>query len=434
MSGDNMELTINQIKQLKGETAVPGDKSISHRAVMLGALARGTTRVENFLTGEDCLSTVRCFRALGVPVEGPDNGCLTIQGVGLNGLQEPVTILDAGNSGTTTRLMLGILAGQSFCSIITGDASLSRRPMARVTTPLAGMGAKFIGRDNNNLLPLAIRGGQLKPLNYQSPVASAQVKSAILLAGLFAQGETSVTEPTISRDHTERMLKSFGADIKQEGTTVTIKGRPELKGRQVVVPGDISSAAFLMVAAAILPGSEVTIRGVGVNPTRDGLLEVLKNMGGQVELLNLRDQCGEPVADIRVKGSDLQGTEISGNLIPRLIDEIPIIAVAAACARGTTVIRDAAELKVKESNRLATVAGELTKLGAAVEELPDGLIIKGGKPLTGAVVDSHGDHRIAMAMAVAGLAARGRTVIKEAQCIPVSFPGFADALKSLAVE
>ncbi|WP_027352026.1 3-phosphoshikimate 1-carboxyvinyltransferase [Desulfotomaculum nigrificans] len=429
-----MELTINQIKQLKGETAVPGDKSISHRAVMLGALARGTTRVENFLTGEDCLSTVRCFRALGVPVEGPDNGCLTIQGVGLNGLQEPVTILDAGNSGTTTRLMLGILAGQSFCSIITGDASLSRRPMARVTTPLAGMGAKFIGRDNNNLLPLAIRGGQLKPLNYQSPVASAQVKSAILLAGLFAQGETSVTEPTISRDHTERMLKSFGADIKQEGTTVTIKGRPELKGRQVVVPGDISSAAFLMVAAAILPGSEVTIRGVGVNPTRDGLLEVLKNMGGQVELLNLRDQCGEPVADIRVKGSDLQGTEISGNLIPRLIDEIPIIAVAAACARGTTVIRDAAELKVKESNRLATVAGELTKLGAAVEELPDGLIIKGGKPLTGAVVDSHGDHRIAMAMAVAGLAARGRTVIKEAQCIPVSFPGFADALKSLAVE
>lgn len=434
MSGDNMELTINQIKQLKGETAVPGDKSISHRAVMLGALARGTTRVENFLTGEDCLSTVRCFRALGVPVEGPDNGCLTIQGVGLNGLQEPVTILDAGNSGTTTRLMLGILAGQSFCSIITGDASLSRRPMARVTTPLAGMGAQFIGRDNNNLLPLAIRGGQLKPLNYQSPVASAQVKSAILLAGLFAQGETSVTEPTISRDHTERMLKSFGADIKQEGTTVTIKGRPELKGRQVVVPGDISSAAFLMVAAAILPGSEVTIRGVGVNPTRDGLLEVLKNMGGQVELLNLRDQCGEPVADIRVKGSDLQGTEISGNLIPRLIDEIPIIAVAAACARGTTVIRDAAELKVKESNRLATVAGELTKLGAAVEELPDGLIIKGGKPLTGAVVDSHGDHRIAMAMAVAGLAARGRTVIKEAQCIPVSFPGFADALKSLAVE
>lgn len=434
MSGDNMELTINQIKQLKGETAVPGDKSISHRAVMLGALARGTTRVENFLTGEDCLSTVRCFRALGVPVEGPDNGCLTIQGVGLNGLQEPVTILDAGNSGTTTRLMLGILAGQPFCSIITGDASLSRRPMARVTTPLAGMGAKFIGRDNNNLLPLAIRGGQLKPLNYQSPVASAQVKSAILLAGLFAQGETSVTEPTISRDHTERMLKSFGADIKQEGTTVTIKGRPELKGRQVVVPGDISSAAFLMVAAAILPGSEVTIRGVGVNPTRDGLLEVLKNMGGQVELLNLRDQCGEPVADIRVKGSDLQGTEISGNLIPRLIDEIPIIAVAAACARGTTVIRDAAELKVKESNRLATVAGELTKLGAAVEELPDGLIIKGGKPLTGAVVDSHGDHRIAMAMAVAGLAARGRTVIKEAQCIPVSFPGFADALKSLAVE
>lgn len=434
MSGDNMELTINQIKQLKGETAVPGDKSISHRAVMLGALARGTTRVENFLTGEDCLATVRCFRALGVPVEGPDNGCLTIQGVGLNGLQEPVTILDAGNSGTTTRLMLGILAGQSFCSIITGDASLSRRPMARVTTPLAGMGAKFIGRDNNNLLPLAIRGGQLKPLNYQSPVASAQVKSAILLAGLFAQGETSVTEPTISRDHTERMLKSFGADIKQEGTTVTIKGRPELKGRQVVVPGDISSAAFLMVAAAILPGSEVTIRGVGVNPTRDGLLEVLKNMGGQVELLNLRDQCGEPVADIRVKGSDLQGTEISGNLIPRLIDEIPIIAVAAACARGTTVIRDAAELKVKESNRLATVAGELTKLGAAVEELPDGLIIKGGKPLTGAVVDSHGDHRIAMAMAVAGLAARGRTVIKEAQCIPVSFPGFADALKSLAVE
>lgn len=429
-----MELIINPVKKLSGEIQVPGDKSISHRAVMLGALAQGTTEIENFLMGEDCLATVSCFKAMGVKIEGLEKERLIIEGVGLEGLKEPNDILDAGNSGTTTRLLMGILAGQPFSSILTGDQSLKGRPMARVTKPLTEMGAKFIGRDHNNLLPLAIRGGKLKPLKYNSQVASAQVKSAVLLAGLFAEGETSVTEPTVSRDHTERMLRALGAEVIREGTTVKLKGRPELHGATIKVPGDISSAAFIIVAAAIIPGSDVTIKGVGLNPTRDGILEVMRNMGAQVEIHNFREQSGEPVADIRVRGGKLKGTEICGSLIPRLIDEIPVLAVAAACAQGTTVIKDAAELKVKESNRITSVVRELGKLGAAIEELPDGMVINGGRELTGARCQSLGDHRIAMAAAVAGLVARGETVVEGAECIPVSYPGFADALKLLTVE
>lgn len=429
-----MKLTINPVKKLRGVLSVPGDKSISHRAVMLGALARGITEVDHFLMGEDCLATVACFKAMGVRIEGPAEGKLKVHGVGLGGLQEPADVLDAGNSGTTTRLMMGILAGQPFCSIITGDESLRRRPMARVAGPLAEMGAVFLGREQNNLLPMAVRGGALKPIHFQSPVASAQVKSAILLAGLYAEGETSVTEPSPSRDHTERMLQAFGAAVRVTGNTVTLKGFPELQGLKITVPGDISSAAFLAVAAACLPDSEVTLQGVGINPTRDGLLEVLRQMGAGLEIVNERQQGGEPVADIKISGGKLQGTEISGALIPRLIDEIPVLAVAAAYAEGTTVIRDAAELKVKESNRIAAVARELKKFKVDIEELPDGLVIRGGKPLTGATCQSYGDHRIAMAMAVAGLGARGQSVIEGAQCIPVSFPGFNDALKSLSVK
>ncbi|SHG77007.1 3-phosphoshikimate 1-carboxyvinyltransferase [Desulforamulus hydrothermalis] len=429
-----MELVINPVHKLQGTLAVPGDKSISHRAVMLGALAQGITEIDNFLMGEDCLATVQCFKALGVNIEGPVAGKLRIYGVGLHGLREPAEVLDAGNSGTTTRLLMGILAGQPFCSVLTGDQSLRGRPMARVTAPLTEMGAVFLGRQRNNLLPMAVRGGRLQPLHYQSPVASAQVKSAILLAGLYAAGETSVTEPSRSRDHTERMLQAFGAAVKVTGNTVTLQGLPRLTGQQITVPGDISSAAFLLVAAAIRPGSRVRLTGVGINPTRDGLLQVLKQMGANAEIINERQQGGEPVADIIITGSKLQGTRIAGSLIPRLIDEIPVLAVAAAYAEGLTEIRDAAELKVKESNRIATVAGELRKFGADIEELPDGLLIRGGRPLTGTTCESYGDHRIAMAMAVAGLGARGQTVIRGAQCIPVSFPGFSDALKLLSVQ
>lgn len=432
--GVKMKLIINPIKQLKGQMTCPGDKSISHRAVMLGALAKGTTVVDNFLMGEDCLATVQCFKEMGVHIEGPVDGKLTIHGVGLDGLKEPARILDAGNSGTTTRLLLGILAGQPFCSILTGDDSLIKRPMARVTTPLTQMGAVFLGRQDNNLLPLAVRGGTLKPIEFISPVASAQMKSAVLLAGLFAEGETSVREPAISRDHTERMLRHFGAEVKVSDQTVTVQGRPRLAGVRFTVPGDISSAAFFMVAAAIVPGSEVTIQGVGINPTRDGILEVLQQMGAQLQIGNRRYQGEEPVADIKICGGELRSTQIYGTLIPRLIDEIPILAVAAAYAQGTTVIRDAAELKVKESNRIAAVAAELRKFGVMIEELPDGLVIQGGTPLTGASCRSYGDHRIAMAMAVAGLSARSQTIIEDAGCVDVSFPGFGDALKSLTVE
>ncbi|MDI6631471.1 MAG: 3-phosphoshikimate 1-carboxyvinyltransferase [Bacillota bacterium] len=429
-----MELVIRPVRSLKGTVAVPGDKSISHRALMLGAIATGETVVENFLEGEDCLATLACFRSMGVEITGPEAGRVVIRGCGLYGLSEPEDVLDAKNSGTTMRLLLGILAGQPFFSVLTGDSSLRRRPMGRVVRPLREMGARISGRGGGELAPLAVTGGELKPLAFTSPVASAQVKSAVLLAGLYAQGTTSVTEPALSRDHTERMLEYFGARVTRDGLTVAVDGNPVLKGAAIRVPGDISSAAFLMVAACIVPEAALTIKGVGLNPTRTGIIEVLREMGARMEITPAGEAGGEPYGDITVYSSELRGVEIGGALIPRLIDEIPVITVAAACACGKTVIRNAAELKVKESDRLKTMAAGLSCLGVPVEELPDGLIIYGGKRLSGAVVESYGDHRVAMALAVAGLTADGETVIKEADVVNVSFPDFVETLQRLSVE
>lgn len=424
-------LTVRKAGALQGALHVPGDKSISHRAVMFGAISAGTTEITGFLPGADCKSTIRCFRSLGVEIEerAPDH--VIVHGRGLDGLQEPGDVLDVGNSGTTIRLLSGLLAGQPFFSVLTGDASIRRRPMDRVAIPLRQMGARISGRQNGRLAPLAIGGTALQPIHYRSPVASAQVKSSILLAGLTCAGETSVTEPAQSRDHTERMLRGFGAEVRVEGLTAAVRGRPRLTGRPVAVPGDISSAAFFLVAASIVPGSEVLIQGVGVNPTRTGVLDALLAMGARIERLNPRDAAGEPVADLLVRGADLRATTIAGELIPRLVDEIPVLAVAACFAAGTTVIRNAEELRVKESDRIACMVAELRKLGARVEELPDGMVIEGGHPLRGAAVQSHDDHRMAMALAVAGLAADGEVQISGAGAVDVSFPGFADVLDSL---
>lgn len=426
-----MDLIVNPVKSLNGEITVPGDKSISHRAAMIGALARGRTEIKNFLPGADCLSTIGCFQAMGVEYTGIGTETVNVEGVGLRGLKEPADVLDVGNSGTTMRLMLGVLAGQTFFAAVTGDSSIRKRPMRRVTEPLMEMGASIWGRDNENLAPLAVKGGFVKPIRFVSTVASAQVKSAIMLAGLYARGVTSVWEPEKSRDHTERMLKYFGAEVDVNGLAVKVVGQPDLKARTVTVPGDISSAAFFLVAGAIVPGAEVTVKGVGVNPTRDGIIEVLQAMGADLRVNNRREQTGEPVADITVRGSDLKGTTVKGHVIPRLIDEIPVLAVAAAVAEGITEIRDAAELKVKETNRITTVIRELSKFGVAMEELPDGMRIHGSRQLYGAECESHGDHRIAMAMAVAGLVADGRTTIHNSECIDVSFPGFEETLKSI---
>ena len=425
-----MRLIVRPARTLTGEIAVPGDKSISHRALMLGAIAEGETVIENFLAGEDCLATLTCLRALGVAITDPAGGRVHVAGQGLMGLSEPRDVLDAKNSGTTMRLLLGILAGQSFFSVITGDASLRRRPMGRVTQPLRTMGARIMGRAGGELAPLAISGGSLRAIEFTSPVASAQVKSAVLLAGLYAAGETVVTEPALSRDHTERMLELFGVPVKREGLSVAVTGGSVLKGVSLRVPGDISSAAFLMVAACIVPNAVVTIKGVGLNPTRTGIIDALRAMGAQIDV-KVQNAGPEPWGDVTVTSSALRGTEVSGKLIPRLIDEIPVLTVAAACAAGKTVIRDAAELKYKESNRLQTMAVELARLGVAVEELPDGLVINGGRPLKGATVQSYGDHRVAMSLAVAGLVATGETVIQDARAINVSFPGFVATLRHL---
>lgn len=427
-----MEVTVRQARSFRGTTRVPGDKSISHRAVLFGAIAEGETVIDNFLSAADCLATIRCVRALGVPVEGPHKGRVRVMGKGLRGLREPEDVLDAGNSGTTARLLLGVLAGQPFFAAVTGDASLRRRPMRRVTDPLRRMGATILGRGEAGYVPLAIRGSsRLRPLQYTSPVASAQVKTAVLLAGLYAEGYTSVTEPARSRDHTERMLREFGAEISVKGLTVAVKGQTALKGRAVAVPGDLSSAAFLIAAGCILPDAEVTITDVGLNPSRTGIIEVLRRMGASVEILSAGEKNGEPVGNIRAKTSRLVGTTVEGDIVPRLIDEIPILAVVAALAEGRTVIRGAEELRVKESDRLQAMATELTRLGAHLAETPDGLVIEGRPALQGATVSSHGDHRIAMALAIAGLAARGSTTIREAECVDISFPGFFQILDSL---
>lgn len=408
---------------LKGEITVPGDKSISHRGIMLGALANGTTSITNFLKGADCLSTISCFQKMGIEIEETEREIL-VHGKGLHGLSAPKEILDAGNSGTTTRLISGILAGQNFSCDLTGDASIQKRPMKRIMTPLSMMGADITSVHNNGCAPLHIKGAPLKGISYQSPVASAQVKSCVLFAGLYADGKTSVTEPFLSRNHSELMLSSFGAFVQTCGTTATIEPEPVLTAQKVEVPGDISSAAFFIAAGLLIPGSELLIKNVGINPTRDGILRVCKQMGANLELLNTRTQCGEPVADILVKHSELNGTVIEGDLIPTLIDELPVIAVMAACANGETIIRNAEELKVKESNRLEIIVHHLSEMGCDITGTEDGMIIRGGKPLHGAVLDSHLDHRIAMSFAVAGLVADGETEITNADCVNISYPGF----------
>jgi len=427
--------TVQQIKKspgVNGDIRVPGDKSISHRSIMLGSLAQGTTHVQGFLQGEDNLATLQAFRQMGIEIEEKGGGELLIMGKGLHGLSEPENILDCGNSGTTARLMTGLLSGQSFFSVMTGDQYLRKRPMKRVVKPLMEMGARISGRDDGSLMPLAIQGGGIRPVTYHSPIASAQVKSAIMLAGLYAQGETSVYEPHLSRDHSERMFAYFGADVKPFVGGVTVTGLPDLGAREVVIPGDISSAAFPMVAALITPSSELMIRGVGVNPTRSGIIDILQQMGGQLELLNQREVSGEPVADILVKSSRLKGIEIGGAVIPRAIDEFPVIAVAAAMAEGETKIRDARELRVKETDRIAAVATGLRTLGVAVEEFEEGMTITGTESFTGGDVDSCGDHRIAMSMAIAGLNSRKPVTISGTECTRTSFPGFWELIHQIA--
>lgn len=408
---------------LRGEITVPGDKSISHRAVMFGALAKGTTSITNFLKGTDCLSTISCFEKMGIEIEQLPSEIL-IHGKGLHGLNAPETILDAGNSGTTTRLLSGILAGQAFCTTLTGDASIQKRPMTRIITPLSQMGGKIESLSDNGCAPLKITGHPLKPIHYLSPVSSAQVKSCVLLAGMYADGITKVTEPYLSRNHSELMLRSFGADVISEGTTAAITGNPVLEGQKVIVPGDISSAAYFIAAGLLIPGSEILIKDVGINPTRDGILKVCADMGADIQLLNKREYGKEPVADILVKHSELKATVIEGALIPTLIDELPMLAVMAAFAQGTTVIRDAQELKVKESNRLDIIVQHLSAMGADIIPTEDGMEIHGGKPLKGAVLDSYMDHRIAMSFAVAGMAADGETEILNASCVDISYPEF----------
>lgn len=418
---------------LLGEVAVPGDKSISHRAVMLGSIAKGQTKITGFLDGEDCLRTIDIFGQLGVEIDrnGTD---VIVNSPGMREWKTPTDNLYAGNSGTTARLLLGILAGSNIKSILTGDESLSMRPMNRVTLPLSSMGASIAGEMDANLLPLLIEGGPLTAIDYEMPVASAQVKSAILFAGLNAKGTTTITEKTVSRDHTERMLMQFGATIQVDGTKVSISGGNSLLSTDVVVPGDISSAAFFMAAAGMIQGSSITFKNVGLNPTRTGILDVLKDMGVCVEISEETDEVGEPYGTVKVTCAELRGTEISGDLIPRLIDELPVIALMATQAKGITIIKDAGELRVKETDRIAAVTSELNKLGANVEATEDGMIIHGPTPLTGGTLASYGDHRLGMMAAISALIASGPIHIEEPECIAISYPSFFDNLEKLAIQ
>lgn len=423
-------MILEKSNRLSGEVTIPGDKSISHRAVMFGALADGTTEVTNFLKGADCLSTISCFQKLGIEIENTPEHIL-IHGKGLHGLQAPTSVLDAGNSGTTTRLISGILAAQPFTCTLTGDSSIQTRPMKRIMEPLSMMGAAIESVRHNDCAPLSISGRELKGIHYHSKVASAQVKSCILLAGLYASGETSVTEPTVSRNHSEIMLRYFGANVLTEGTTATIFPEPVLHGQRICVPGDISSAAYFIAAGLLVPNSKILIRNVGINPTRDGILRVARAMGGDITLLNIREE-GEPTADLLVRSSSLHGTVVEGDLIPTLIDEIPVINIMAACAEGQTIIKDAAELKVKESNRIDVMVEQLKSMGCDITATDDGMIINGGRPLHGAVIDSHLDHRIAMSFAVASLIADGTTEILGSDCVNISYPTFYQDLQRLS--
>lgn len=423
------------ITGLKGSVTVPGDKSISHRCIMFGSIADGITEVRNFLQGADCLATIRCFRSLGIEIEETDS-TVTVHGKGLHGLSAPDGILDVGNSGTTTRLLSGILAGQPFESRLSGDESLNSRPMKRIMDPLTQMGARISSIPGNGCAPLHIAPSSLHGIHYDSPVASAQVKSCLLLAGLYADGETSVTEPSLSRNHTELMLREFGADIRTthalDSTRATASIRPcsGLYGQKITVPGDISSAAYFIAAGLIVPDSEILIENVGINPTRAGILKVCEDMGGNITLLNERTEGGEKIADILVKTSSLHGITIEGDIIPTLIDEIPVIAVMAAVAEGTTVIKDASELKVKETDRIETVTDNLKAMGCNVTPTADGMIITGGK-LKGASIHTLLDHRIAMAFSIAALVAEGNTKILDSKCVDVSYPTFYDTFEQL---
>ena len=424
-----MNKVISSRTGLNGKIKIPGDKSISHRAVMFGSLAKGDTKITGFLKGDDCMSTISCFKKLGIDIEVNDDNVI-VHGKGLNGLNAPKETLDVGNSGTTIRLISGILAAQGFDSTLNGDASIQKRPMNRVIKPLSQMGAD-IESTNDGYAPLTIHGKKLKSMEYTMPVASAQVKSSILLASLFAEGTTTIIEPVASRDHTEIMLNYFGANIKNENGVITSTPVKELYGKNLEVPGDISSAAFFMVAGLVVPNSHIIIENVGINPTRTGIIDALKAMGGYVEIINERKSGGELVGDIEVKTSSLKATTLEGSIIPRMIDEIPVFTVAALCAEGTTVVKDATELKVKESNRIATMSQELGKMGVVIEETDDGMIIKGNQKLKGAEVYSHLDHRVAMSCAIAGLITEGETTIIDADCVGISFPNFYNLLNNL---
>ncbi len=417
--------------KLRGEVNIPGDKSISHRAIMLSSISTGKNTVKNFLNGEDCLSTIDCFQKMGIKVEMCGKNEVNIQGAGLRGLTKSTGNLNVGNSGTTIRLIMGILSGQSFESTLIGDDSIAKRPMKRVTNPLRLMGANIYGNEDANFTPITIDSANLNGIDYKMPIASAQVKSSIILASLYANSPTKIIEKNKSRNHTEIMLKSFGADIDVSGNEIYVNPAQNLYSEDIYVPGDISSAAFFMAGASMLKGSEVLIKNVGLNETRTGILDVLKDMGGSFEVLNKKHVCGELMGDIIVKHSNLNSTTIDSKLIPRLIDEIPIIAVMATQAQGTTFIKDAKELKVKESNRISSVVSNLKKMGADIEELDDGMIIKGPTPLSGCSIESFSDHRIAMAFSIASLVASGNTKIDNKRCVEISFPGFYDILKEI---
>lgn len=422
-----MRKEISPCAGLRGEITLPGDKSISHRAVLLNSIAEGKARLSNFSSGGDCASTLACLRALGAKITkvASDSPTIEVEGVGKRGLREADDILDAGNSATTMRLLTGLLAGQPFLSIITGDSSLRSRPMGRLVQPLSLMGAKIWGREGDALGPLAIKGGELHGIDYTLPVPSAQLKSAILIAAIFAEGETIVREPARSRDHTERMLRAMGVKLEVEAAGIFLApSGTALNSIDIRIPGDISSAAYWLVAAAIHPNAQLKIKDVGINPTRTGIIDVLLKMGAKLRIENQRCMGDEPLADLLIESSELTGVEIGGDLIPRLIDEIPVIAVAACAAKGVTIIRDAAELRVKETDRIGHLAGELSKLGATVDEMPDGMAIHGGAKLRGAKCSSHHDHRMAMTLGIAGLIAEGRTVIESAEAAEISYPFF----------
>lgn len=423
-------MEIKKANHIAGEIFIPGDKSISHRGVMFGAIADGITELNGFLDGADCRSTISCFKKMGIDIRQTHDH-VVIHGKGLHGLEEPGDLLDVGNSGTTMRLISGILSGNPFTSTLSGDASIQKRPMKRIITPLSTMGAKITSLTHNDCAPLEIIGGDLHAIHYDSPVASAQVKSAVLLAGLYCDGITSVTEPVLSRNHTELMLQGFGASVTSEKTTASIVGNPKLYGQKIQIPGDISSAAYFIAAATIVPNAELMIRNVNCNPTRNGMLKVAKMMGADISYENKRIVSGEEVCDLLVRSSSLQGTTIAGELIPTLIDEIPMIAVMAAYASGQTIIRDAGELRVKESDRIASVVDNLRAMGTDAVATEDGMIITGGKPLHGAAITTHADHRIAMSFAIAGLGAEGITTFDDPNCVVISYPDFYNTLTTI---